>query len=81
MKKLLMITILLFIFIACENKPETSKKSWHPIKYDALPANVSNLTDMGNGWCTFELDTFKFLYHKQYTTVGGYGFEAITQIK
>lgn len=67
MKKILVV-LLFVVFAYCANNYSTEVK--------VLPSEAYNITDIGNGWSTFELDGNKFLYHRGYA-----GHEAITQIR
>ena len=45
----------------------------------SLPRGAYNIKNLGNGWSSFELSGYRFLYHKAWN--GYKGYEAITQIK
>ena len=76
MKKLICMFIgflVLITVIACEHQAVDSEDF-----KSCLPSNSTNITYIGNGWVTFDLNERAFIYHR---SVDGYrAFECISEV-
>lgn len=50
-------------------------------KYELIPVGSTNITDVGNGWITFEFDDAKFLFYADFCCMSDRRQQCITSYK